>query len=571
MREEGGGFSSTKKKKKKKRRTRKQSPDEARTTAKPLEDREDSPLSHRAKKRSEELGKGRTADLNDVQEEDEDEDPFLILAEALRSTGMLVSDEDGGDDEGGASLDRIVRAFQSISGAQQAFKGLDGAAHEAYQRTHSTISASKEAVASVSGRASRTASRAAAVADGLGACELCELVEIPQLLLSETSETTDDDSAPEGRQVMVNETLAIPAGKITMHLRVLLLYEPDYRGGAGVEHGGVDDEAAVLKRRASGRLVIVLGDSECRKLGSTLLAIAQSPPIHVRLRHGETGSVQPVMYHAAASVLELVEGPLRTYNASAIHLVGRSLAGGVANLAGAILHGAIPMPTTEEKPAKKKIKERLTLSESRSAAGGDSSALYGTAQQNTTNATDAESAQPQPQPPLKGLGAFRTSVLSVGAPPCLSPNIPTDYITSIVYGDDIVSRASHDALRRLADRTRRNLRVKGGSLGRSFRFVSDAASLAASNLRSHAHGSEGEEARLSVPGRAFLVRPRRLGGACSIHEINQAKGGREALRAAVLWQLNDVLLSQSMWRHHQLESYIHGLDRVQLRGLDDDE
>ena len=54
-----------------------------------------------------------------------------------------------------------------------------------------------------------------------------------------------------------------------------------------------------------------------------------------------------------------------------------------------------------------------------------------------------------------------------------------------------------------------------------------------------------------------------------MHEVGSSKGGREALRAAVLWQLHDVLLSKSMWKHHQLESYIHGLDRVQLRGFDD--
>jgi hypothetical protein len=48
------------------------------------------------------------------------------------------------------------------------------------------------------------------------------------------------------------------------------------------------------------------------------------------------------------------------------------------------------------------------------------------------------------------------------------------------------------------------------------------------------------------------------------------KGGREALRAAVLWQLHDVLLSRSLWKHHQLDSYIHGLDRLQLRGFEDD-
>jgi hypothetical protein len=56
-----------------------------------------------------------------------------------------------------------------------------------------------------------------------------------------------------------------------------------------------------------------------------------------------------------------------------------------------------------------------------------------------------------------------------------------------------------------------------------------------------------------------------------MHEVGGQKGGREALRAAVLWQLNDILLSASLWKHHQLNSYIHGLDRVQLRGVDDEE
>ena len=86
-----------------------------------------------------------------------------------------------------------------------------------------------------------------------------------------------------------------------------------------------------------------------------------------------------------------------------------------------------------------------------------------------------------------------------------------------------------------------------------------------SSLKSHAHGSEGEEARLALPGRVYLVRPRRIGGGVSsMHEIGKS-GGREALRAAVLWQLNDVLLSRSLWIHHSLDAYIHGLDRVQLR------
>jgi hypothetical protein len=53
-----------------------------------------------------------------------------------------------------------------------------------------------------------------------------------------------------------------------------------------------------------------------------------------------------------------------------------------------------------------------------------------------------------------------------------------------------------------------------------------------------------------------------------MHEVGLLKGRQEALCAAVLWQLHNVLLSHSLWKHHQLDSYIHGLDQVQLRGLD---
>ena len=50
--------------------------------------------------------------------------------------------------------------------------------------------------------------------------------------------------------------------------------------------------------------------------------------------------------------------------------------------------------------------------------------------------------------------------------------------------------------------------------------LSDTLSLAASSLKSHAHGSEGEEERLVAAGNAFLIRPRRImGGVSSIHEI----------------------------------------------------
>jgi hypothetical protein len=159
--------------------------------------------------------------------------------------------------------------------------------------------------------------------------------------------------------------------------------------------------------------------------------------------------------------------------------------------------------------------------------------------------------------------------LTLGAPPCLSSNVLGAFCTSFVYGDDIVCRTTEDSISRLVKRIERNLH--GGFVGRKLGWMSDTLSLTVSSLQSHAHGSEGEEARLSIPGRAYLVRPRKLGGICSIHEVgNLKKGGREALREALLWQMHDVLLSTSMWKHHNLESYIKGLDRTQLRGVADE-
>jgi hypothetical protein len=129
--------------------------------------------------------------------------------------------------------------------------------------------------------------------------------------------------------------------------------------------------------------------------------------------------------------------------------------------------------------------------------------------------------------------------MTLGAPPCLSSNVLAAFCTSFLYGDDIVVRATNDSIERLCDRIQRNL--NGGFVGRNIGWMSDALSLTVSSLQSHARGSEGEEATISVPGRAFLVRPRRLDGT-SIHEVgNLKKGGREALRANLLWQLHDVL------------------------------
>lgn len=438
------------------------------------------------------------------------------------------------------TIEKLTKTLSRMATAQQTFKGLDGAAHEAYQRTRG----GDDIDTSVSGRAQRSASRLAATAEALLGCELVEMVESPQ--------TVSEDSLS-GRTIVLNQTAAeskLILGK-TCKLSILILHEAEYDGGAGLEHGNILDLARESRPGISkGRLLVVLGGTISDDMVKVLSILNQKPK-RIKLASGlvteEVASVQPALYKAAGDLLSEIEPHLREFNTTAVHFVGRSLAGGVASLAASMLDGSIPLPKRKQTKRKKHEESSDEI-------------LAGTEPVPNTNTTTTEEIQP-----LSGLGRARSSAMTLGAPPCLSSNVLAAFCTSFLYGDDVVVRATSDSIDRLCDRIQRNL--KGGFVGRNIGWVSDTLSLTVSSLKSHAHGSEGEEASLSVPGRAFLVRPRRLGGICSIHEVgNLKKGGREALRANLLWQLHDILLSRSMWRHHGLESYIHGLDRVQLRG-----
>jgi hypothetical protein len=464
----------------------------------------------------------------------DEQEAYTLLARAL---GPRLKSEDGVIPE----ISDIVKSFKSLSSAQQTFKSLDGAAHEAYQRTHST----DDVDISVSGRALRSAARAGAAADGLGACELCELVEHPEVVDLHSPKGT-----MAGLEILLNMTDSVSINGV--NASVLVLYESSYRGGAGIHHGGIDEVGDGKFGTTKGRLLIVIGDNVAGNLGATLKVLGQAP-LHVGLTPGlatsEVASVQASLYKSAGELLEALEAILLEHNSSAIHFVGRSLAGGVASLAASILDGRLPMPTDKKKQRRKK--KRAVV-------------------EPNTNTTDTTDANNSTALGLHGLGKDRSSAVTLGAPPCVSANVKTDFVISILYGDDVVCRSSKETIDRFLKRTRKALKA-GGIVGRQMNWMTDSLSLAAFNLKSHAHGSEGEEARLSIPGRAYLVRPRRLGGVCSMHEVGaQLKGGREALRAAVFWQLSDVLLSKSLWKHHELESYIQGLDRVQLRGIDDD-
>eukprot|EP00531_Pseudo-nitzschia_arenysensis_P001340 CAMPEP_0116117510 /NCGR_PEP_ID=MMETSP0329-20121206/1611_1 /TAXON_ID=697910 /ORGANISM="Pseudo-nitzschia arenysensis, Strain B593" /LENGTH=545 /DNA_ID=CAMNT_0003611079 /DNA_START=47 /DNA_END=1684 /DNA_ORIENTATION=- len=498
---------------------------------------------------------------------------FRVATEAVAAKGQVpyrllatvLQEKLSQEEEDAPSVAELTKTLSKLAGNQQTFKGLDGMAHEAYQRTHSGDDVHD---ISVSGRAQRSAARLAAVAEALYACELVELAENPQML--------QDGIVLDQKEVLVNVTLGDESkDENGLSLSILVIYEPLYTGGKGLEHGSIlslaksDSDGPPPPKGKGGRLLIVLGQKSSLSTTQKIELLDEAPK-KIKLSSGlvtnEVASVQPDLYKAAGNLITLLEPQLRQYNTSSVHFVGHSLAGGVASLAATMLDGSIPIP---KQKTKRKAKKRRRKKEPKPETVDEEDAE--SASSNDCPKTDEEEEEEEvPLEPLNGLGRARSSALTLGSPPCLSSNVVAAFCTSFIYGDDIVCRTTQNSISRLEKRVDRT--THGGFIGKKLGFMSDTLSLTVSSLQTHAHGSEGEEMRLAIPGRAFLVRPRRLGGSCSIHEVgNLKKGGREALREALLWQMNDVLLSTSMWKHHELESYIHGLDRTQLRGVTDDQ
>ncbi|KAL9190213.1 hypothetical protein ACHAXT_007424 [Thalassiosira profunda] len=517
------------------------------------------------------------------------DDAYTLLARSIQTRLNAPSDDGRSSNYDVAA---ISSALRSLSATNAALKKIDGTAHEMYQRTHKSSTSlddevdgegddgGKVAGLKVAGRMSRNAARVGCIADAMFAAELCELILLAPPADGEGSASGGESNplyedeegtlgAWTGRKVVLNTTIyADPAVQESLALDVLVIYEPEYAGGAGIDHGGVDDllsyakeeleedvedENGLQNKPPRGRYLVVLSES-----GSSLsskISILDSPPeqlrLHSRGENGEAASVCGPLYHMAGRLLEVVwpvllgesklaskddsedseEGEERdadAYDGSnvetlpAIHFAGHSLAGGIAALAAIELEGTLPSPKQKTKDKK----HQRTSSMSGSARG-------------------------------------RTSAICLGPPPCVSSNLQSPFVTSVIDGDDIICRTTQATLDHLCSRVRRT--IKGGFLGKSVGWMSEAVSITTSGLKSN----KGKEERLAVPGKAFLVRPRRIGGgSSSIHEVGGH--GREALRAAVLWQLNDVLLSKSLWSHHKLDAYIRSLDKVRLKGFADD-
>jgi hypothetical protein len=217
-----------------------------------------------------------------------------------------------------------------------------------------------------------------------------------------------------------------------------------------MNHGGLDDLTGELGKKR-GRLLVIIRDPLKNNLKATIETLDEEP-IQVELHSGlvanEIASVHANLYRCAGRVLREMELLLlkEKFNQSdiAFHFVGQSLAGGVASLSAIILDGSLSLPREGKKKTRNSAK-RLS------------------------NKTIVD---------LAGFGRGRSSAVVLGAPPCISGNVKASFVKSIIYGDDIVCRTTHESLQNLCERTKRAL--KGGILGRRIGWMSDVVSLTVS-------------------------------------------------------------------------------------------
>ena len=502
------------------------------------------------------------------------DDAFQILARSIQT--RLNAPINSEITSTTISTSTISSALKSLSTTQAALKKIDGSAHELYQRTNKSTTSygsdendeerndgeGRVGGLKVKGRMQRNAARVGCLADALFAAELCVIN------LQDDSEDGDGGTLASwtGRKVVFNSTIESNSSDSDLAISVLIVHEKDYSGGAGIKHGGVDDLLSFAqeeieeevedggtggKEKARGRYLVILSDYRRGSTSSScdlpsIISILDTPPEHIKLPFStgkggdeDSASVCDPLYHTAGKVLKAIKPVImrsseeasdgddsKITDNEAIHFVGYSLAGGVAAISANILEGKLPFP--HKRNSKKQQQQYTTLS---------------------------------------GCCRERTSALCVGMPPCISSNIQSPFVTCVIHGDDIVCRTTHLSINHLCDRLHKS--IKGGLLGRSVGWMSEAVTLTVSSLKS----DKDKAGKLALPGNVFLIRPRRIGGdggSSSIHEVG-GNAGKESLRAALLWQLNEVLLSKSLWQHHRMDAYIRSLDKVKLKGFADND
>lgn len=176
---------------------------------------------------------------------------------------------------------------------------------------------------------------------------------------------------------------------------------------------------------------------------------------------------------------------------------------------------------------------------------------------------DSKDSRVNPVPALKGAYKNRMKAVLIAPPPCISRSIVSPGITSLLCGDDVVPRAAPDAINRLRRRVLRALQSgagKGGFSGLGYTasagFLKDLKAVTGKSVKTYTSG-EHDLSSLRVPGRVFYLKARSHKEGASLQRVMRGNW-----REDMLWQLNEVLLSDRMLRHHELDYHIKTLDRL---------
>ncbi|CAM9575157.1 unnamed protein product [Chrysoparadoxa australica] len=287
---------------------------------------------------------------------------------------------------------------------------------------------------------------------------------------------------------------------------------------------------ALLDRKKQ-RVVITVGDTLDAVALLTHLQL-EAEPVQL-VSHGllqEALYMNPSALEAALDALKQLVSHLTNFLSSekgdkfAVHCVGHSLGGAVAAVMAGTLEGTLAVDSAS-----------------------------GSSEEDEEEVEGDEGACSMTLP-----SEVKVSCVTLGCPPCISRGINMPFVTSFVLGDDMVPRCSHTSLARLKQRL--NPLIKsGGFLGRGLAMgttmLTDVAGVAVQGVKQH--GTGGAEEELTVPGRVWFVKPRRLHGGATMVQVMRGN-----LREDMLWQLHEILLSKSMLQHHTLHNYITTLDRV---------
>ena len=157
----------------------------------------------------------------------------------------------------------------------------------------------------------------------------------------------------------------------------------------------------------------------------------------------------------------------------------------------------------------------------------------------------------------------RVSCVTLGTPPCISRSIVPPFITTIVCGDDIVPRTSLESIENMYSRVLSALEkgagekslMKGLAWKMGSGVLSDISSMTGRSV-SRVTGNQHDISSLSLPGRVFFVKARKLKEGATIQRILRGNWQED-----ILWQIHDILLTKKMFTHHNLDYYIKTLDR----------